>query len=52
MGNSVHEAMYGSSICIYMADLPAIYLEYTNSSPESMLDILYLWRIMYNLKSQ
>lgn len=52
MNNSVDEAMYGSSICIYVADFTAIYLEYTNGSPESMLHILYLQRIMYNLKSQ
>lgn len=52
MDNSVHEAMYGSFMCIYMADLPALYLEYTNGSPERMLCILYLQRIIYNLKSQ
>lgn len=39
------EAMYGYVICVYIADLPTIHLEYINGSPESMLHILYFQRI-------
>lgn len=45
MDNSAGEAMYGYAIYDYMVDPPAVYLEYINGSPESMLHVLYFQRI-------